>query len=93
MPDFTVRVEIKDADGEDYQKLHERMEAKGYSREITGDSGQVYKLPDAEYQATKNLTTHDVREEVRAIAGSVKTDIRVLVTKSNGRSWYLSVKK
>ena len=93
MADFTVRIELKNADGEDYEKLHEQMEARGYSREITSDTGQVVKLLDAEYVTTKNLSTTAVRDEVKQIADSVKSPARVLVTKSVGRAWFMVPKK
>lgn len=89
---FTVRVQLENADGEDYEKLHELMAASGYSREITGDNGKIFKLPDAEYNASKNATEYEVRDEVKKIAELVKQEPIVLVTKSSGRAWYLSVK-
>ena len=92
MAEFTVRIVLENANGEDYERLHELMAARGYSREITGDNGKTYKLPDAEYDANKDSTTQEVRDEVREIAASVKPDPSVLVTKSAGRSWYLTVK-
>ncbi|MFZ5272565.1 hypothetical protein [Enterobacter asburiae] len=88
MADYTVRVELRDANSEDYELLHEKMGAKGYSREIQGDSGEYFQLPPAEYVATKDLTAIQVREEVRAIANSIKNN-RILVTQSEGRTWYL----
>lgn len=93
MANFTVRVVLGSANGEDYQQLHELMAASGYSREITGDSGKVYILPDAEYDASKDLTTQEVREEVRAIVSQVKQEYTVLVTRAYSRSWFLKVKK
>lgn len=90
MADYTVRVELRDADSEDYELLHEKMKAKGYVREVEGDSGKMYQLPPAEYAAKKDGTPSDVCEEVRAIASTIKKN-RILVTKSAGRSWYLDV--
>ena len=92
MAAFTVRVQLEGANGEDYQKLHELMEASGYSREITGDNGKIYKLPDAEYDTSKDATREEIRDQVRKIAASVKPNPSVLVTKSAGRSWYLDLK-
>ncbi|NEG85089.1 hypothetical protein GQQ15_06385 [Pantoea agglomerans] len=93
MSDFTVRVVLENANGEDYENLHELLALRGYSREITGDSGRVFKLPDAEYNASKDLTIEELRNEVMGIAAQVKEHYYVLVTKANGRSWYLKVKE
>lgn len=89
MAQFTVRVELHDADSENYEELHERMAARGYSKEITS-SGKTYHLPNAEYVCDKSMGTTDVRDEVLEIAKNVKPKPGVLVTKSDGRAWSLS---
>ncbi|WP_115116577.1 hypothetical protein [Serratia marcescens] len=90
MASFTVRVELHKAEAEDYENLHEKMEAKGYSREITSSDGIRYKLPDAEYVADKNMTASQVRDEVVEIYSKVKSNPGVLVTKSESRAWRLT---
>lgn len=93
MAQFTVRVELHDADSEDYNDLHDRMEKNGYSREVS-TGGVTYKLPNAEYVCDKNMSTTAVRDEVLEIAKKVKSSPDVLVTKSDGRAWSLArVKK
>ncbi|EOC9629683.1 hypothetical protein [Enterobacter ludwigii] len=89
MSNFTIRVELHNADSDDYDVLHKNMEAKGYSREITAN-GKTYQLPSAEYVCTKNLTATEIRDEVLNIAKKVKPSPDVLVTKSDGRAWCLS---
>lgn len=89
MSDFTVRVELHNADADDYETLHEKMNAKGYQKEITTD-GKTYKLPNAEYVCSKDLSTSEIRDDVLRIANSVKPKSDVLVTKSSGRAWSLS---
>ncbi|MBH2810150.1 type V toxin-antitoxin system endoribonuclease antitoxin GhoS [Serratia liquefaciens] len=90
MASFTVRVELHKADSEDYENLHEKMKAKGYNREIVDSAGKKYKLPSAEYTATKNMTSSQVVNEVVEIAAKVKPNPDVLVTKSDGRAWQLT---
>ncbi|MEM7927245.1 hypothetical protein Q4R04_15755 [Morganella morganii] len=90
MSEFTVRVELHNGDADDYESLHQKMEAKGYSKEITHSSGETYKLPSAEYVTSKNATSSEVRDEVVKIATSVRKNPDVLVTKSSGRAWSLS---
>ncbi|MDE1484297.1 hypothetical protein [Xenorhabdus bovienii] len=89
MADFIVRVELHKADASDYELLHEKMEAKGYLKEIKGLSGKRYKLPSAEYEVTKNKTASDIRDEVVMIASGVKKNPSVLVTESADIAWSL----
>ena len=93
MSDFTVRVVLHNADGEDYERLHELMAARGYSREITGDSGKIFKLPDAEYNASKDLSVEQLRDEVMEVAEQIKKHYHVLVTQAITRAWYLQIKE
>ncbi|ENG0954564.1 hypothetical protein ABSL26_004412 [Yersinia enterocolitica] len=89
MADFTIRVELHDADSDDYETLHEKMNAKGYKKEISTE-GKTYKLPTAEYVCSKDLSTSEIRDDVLRIANSVKPKSDVLVTKSAGRAWSLN---
>ncbi|HEJ7916149.1 type V toxin-antitoxin system endoribonuclease antitoxin GhoS [Serratia nevei] len=85
---FTVRVELHNADSDDYENLHQQMEAAGFSRTITTTSGEVFHLPNAEYSYTGNKTTEDVRDLARDTAKRVKAKPAILVTKSDGsRRW------
>ncbi len=40
MSTFIVRVELHDAEPEDYDELHDKMESAGYQRQIIADSGK-----------------------------------------------------
>ncbi|AYX14010.1 MULTISPECIES: type V toxin-antitoxin system endoribonuclease antitoxin GhoS [Yersinia] len=90
MADFIVRVELRGGDSEDYDLLHEKMNANGYLKEITHSSGIKYKLPTSEYIVTKNKTASQIRDEVKDIASSVKNNPGVLVTKSDAMAWSLT---
>lgn len=51
--DCIVRVELKGyATDADYQKLHQEMARRGFSRTIPGQNNKVYNLPPAEYYAS-----------------------------------------
>ena len=67
---FTVRVELHKAVGADYDVLHAAMEQKGFSRLITGDNGQTYHMPWAEYNGSGNLTSAQVRDIARTAANT-----------------------
>jgi hypothetical protein len=94
MSSFTVRVELHNASGQDYELLHARMEQRGFKREITGTdtsgSQGVWALPTAEYDySSATETAFQVRDVVKAIANTVKSDSWVLVTQvqGNNRAW------
>ncbi|HDL6856602.1 TPA: DUF2622 domain-containing protein [Yersinia enterocolitica] len=87
MARFTVRIELHNADSDDYELLHEKMEAKGFKREITASSGTTYHLPNAEYiYESSSDNESDVADKAKKIADSIKNKSGVLVTKSAGRS-------
>lgn len=93
MENFTVRVELHDAESSDYDALHKAMQAQGFSKTITdSESGKVFELPTAEYNYSSNETRADVAKKAKAIADKIKAESSVLVTQSNGRYW-LSLKK
>ena len=87
MADFTVRVELHQALGTDYDALHAAMEQKGFSRLITGDNGQTFYLPWAEYNGSGNLTSAQVRDIARAAANTTGKNNAVLVSESVNRAW------
>ncbi|EFC2565144.1 hypothetical protein AFM40_003303 [Escherichia coli] len=89
MASFTVRVELVGASSDDYNRLHEAMESRRYFREIQDGAGNWFYLPDAEYTAEKNASVRAVRDEVVAIAETIKKNPRVLVTQAADRSWHL----
>jgi hypothetical protein len=87
MAQFTVRVELHQAEWEDYETLHSAMEQSGFSRLITGDNGTTYQLPLAEYNATANLTSSQVLDIARAAANTTGKQNAVLVSQAISRSW------
>lgn len=88
MAKFTVRVELRDADREEYEILYEQMELRGFVDTITDSDGKIYKLPDAEYSYEGNVTREDVLAKAKAAAGMTGTEYSVLVTQSAGRIWF-----
>jgi len=87
MVNFTVRVELHQAEWSDYQKLHKAMEGKGFSQIITADGGQRYHLPLAEYDGSANLTSQEVVGIAQAVANTTGKANSILVTQAGARSW------
>lgn len=89
MPSFTTRVVLHDADWDDYTDvLHPAMAKQGFKRTITNSDGKTYDLPDAEYNLIGELTRQQVLDRAKAAAAMTKKKYSVLVTESNGRTWY-----
>lgn len=87
MARFTVRVELHDASWEQYEKLYDEMAARGFIDTISYQGGTV-KLPPAEYNFDGNATKEQVLEKAKDAAAQVVRKYAVLVTESNGRTWY-----
>jgi hypothetical protein len=87
MANFTVRVELHQAEWTDYDQLHAAMEQKGFSRQITADNGTTYHMPWAEYTGSGNLTSMQVLDIARAAAVSTGKSNAVLVTEAASRAW------
>ena len=88
MASFTVRVELRDANWEQYKKLYERMAAEGFTDVIRDtNTGKAYKMPPGEYNYIGSLTRATVLEKAERAASGVVKDYAVLVTESVGRTW------
>jgi hypothetical protein len=88
MAKFTTRVELHDADSDDYETLHSAMKSKGFTRYLTDSDGVKWTLPTAEYNYVGNATKSEVLEKAKAAAKQTKLKHEILVTKSDGRTWY-----
>lgn len=91
MAQFTVRVELRGATGAEYDVLHHKMFARGYRRFVMlnhAGTGVVkpFALPTAEYDHSSGQSVTDVRDEVVAIASSVRKGPWVLVTQVADRA-------
>jgi hypothetical protein len=88
MASFTTRVELHGAVASDYETLHQKMAAEGFSRIITSGDGKRYWLPPAEYNYEGAVTEADVLAKAKAAASQVKTSFAVFVTVAGTRTWY-----
>jgi hypothetical protein len=87
MAQFTVRVELHQAQWTDYETLHASMEQRGFSRQITSDDGKTYQMPWAEYNGIGNFSSIQVRDIAKAAADSTGKQNSVLVTEATSRAW------
>lgn len=87
---YTVRVELHEADDDDYESLHAAMEKEGFVRWVKSSDGPKRRLPTAEYNMqSSELDREAVLARAQSAANSVKPTPTpwVLVTESAGRSW------
>jgi hypothetical protein len=87
MAQFTVRIELHEAQWADYETLHAAMQRQGFSRLITGDDGRTYDMPWAEYDGTANLSSMQVLGVARQAANSTGKNNSVFVTEAKSRAW------
>lgn len=71
MTNYTVRVELHDADDGDYEDLHKEMRAQGFSRNLN-INGVQWKLPSAEYSIVGELTPAQVLIKAQTAANKVQ---------------------
>jgi hypothetical protein len=91
MPEYFARVELHDADDDDYELLRKAMKEEGFSHCRKMKSGKLKKLPTGYFFA--KLTETDVSEVakgVKARADSTLCDSEIVVSKNGGSFSYLS---
>lgn len=87
MARFTIRVQLRNADIDDYKNLNEKMKMKGFFKRISSSDGKKYRLPEAEYIYDNDKTRSEVLDIAYDIAKSINAEPAVLVTHSAGRVW------
>jgi hypothetical protein len=85
MSKFTVRVELRCATEEDYEKLRMEMEDRGFSRLLPAGDGGKYLLPTEEYNLDAGWTPEQVLNTVKTAAAATHRPFAVLVTESLSR--------
>lgn len=84
---FIVRVVLSGAESDDYRELHRLMEEAGFSRQIKAKTGNVYKLPDAEYLAVTRFSPEQVLQRARRTATQTGEEVRLLVSEVDSFRW------
>ncbi|HCU0048692.1 TPA: DUF2622 domain-containing protein [Proteus mirabilis] len=68
MANFIVRIELYNADYDDYETLHKRMEGIKFYRYIMFPNGKNHDLPNGTYFGKCDLTTYQLLSEVKRVA-------------------------
>jgi hypothetical protein len=86
MAKFTVRIELHNAETNDYIKLWEAMEKEDFT-DIICSSTKKYKMPNGEYDIQGDYTTKDILSKSKKAIASTTVKGSVLVTKVEERIW------
>ncbi|MDR6381813.1 type V toxin-antitoxin system endoribonuclease antitoxin GhoS [Paraburkholderia caribensis] len=91
MAKFLTRVELHNANGTDYQRLHEEMQARKFSRTIRDDAGKVYQLPTAEYYSFGDITADNVLQLAQQAADATGKQASIITVNYGDARWRLNV--
>ncbi|WP_449649169.1 type V toxin-antitoxin system endoribonuclease antitoxin GhoS [Rahnella aceris] len=90
MADFFIRVELFRADGDEYEKLHEKMQSLGFNKTVKFGDGKTYKLPTGSYMGVSGLNVNSVRTKVCEISNPLSVgDAAVFVCEVSDWSAFL----
>jgi hypothetical protein len=87
MAAFNTRVELHDANYQDYLNLHSYMAHEGYTSTIRANEGTTYQLPPAEYNLVSNCTVAQALEKAQRAAQKTRKRFAVLVSEYTSCSW------
>jgi hypothetical protein len=89
VPNYLAHVELHDPEEEeDYELLHTAMEQRGFLRQIQGDDGIPYELPNATYVMQNTDITLTAAQDL-AIAAAVETEFEysLIVVEFDNTLW------
>jgi len=90
MPAFIIRVELHDASGADYEKLHREMQGRGFERQVLSGDHTRYDLPSAMYRISDpDLNAADVRDLARKAAKSTGKRFWIFAAQYVSAAWVL----
>jgi cytidylate kinase len=77
-----TRVELHDEQRGDYDKLHQEMDARDFSRTVKVDDIE-YHLPDATYLLVSDISAHEACERAHEAARAIGREAGVFVASSD----------
>ena len=93
MAQFITRVELYEAKGEDYVRLHAAMDGRGFKRTIVLEDDSVCLLPTAEYLLlSSSLTAQQVLSEAQSAARTVSSSFGVVAVQVAEAPWVFGLK-
>jgi hypothetical protein len=87
MSSFNTRIELHQANYQDYVNLHSYMAQEGYTTTIRGDDGATYHLPTAEYNLVANCTIAEALDKAQRAAQKTRKRFAAVVSEYTSCSW------
>jgi hypothetical protein len=87
MAEFTIRVELHDADSKDYATLAANLATIRVTDVVTAGDGKRYKLPPAEYTYSGEIELNILYNAVDGKVKPVGRKYAIFITQSAGRIW------
>lgn len=95
MTRFITRIELHNADSDDYETLHKEMAIEGFEKTIKSYKGEEFHLLDAEYYYTKpveiKINEHDyetVLKKAMKAANKTNKSFRAITSRTDGSHWH-----
>jgi len=85
---FMPRIELHDATRTDYLRLHEAMQAQGFSGEVKGKDGKMLQLSTGQYRfESKTLSVYQVLGEAISAAKTIGKKFAAVTTQGSS-AWF-----
>ena len=87
MGSFNTRIELHEANYQDYVNLHSYMAHEGYTTTIVANDGSRYHLPTAEYNLVDNCTIAQALEKAQRAAQKTRKRFAAVVSEYVSCHW------
>jgi hypothetical protein len=87
---INTRIELHQANYQDYVNLHSYMAQEGYKTTIRGDNSSTYHLPTAEYNLVANCTIAQALDKAQRAAQKTRKRFAAVVSEYTSCSWLVS---
>ena len=90
-----TRIELHDADSNDYETLHSEMKEKGFDKTIKNNDNKEYHLPNGEYYFNEPIQKHPTKkdyeivlERAQSAAEKTKKKFSIITSRADVINWY-----
>lgn len=87
MTSFNTRIELHEANYQDYVNLHSYMAEEGYTTTIRANDGAMYRLLTAEYHLVANCTIAQALEKASRAAQRTRKRFASVVSEYTSCQW------
>jgi hypothetical protein len=87
MASFNTRIELHEANYQDYVNLHSYMAQEAYTTTIVANDGSTYHLPTAEYNLIANCTIVQALEKAQRAAQKTRKRFAAVVSEYTSCHW------